>query len=35
VVEGDIINNDDQLEVHVFIADDSRVSGEIRNAEVR
>ncbi len=35
VVEGDIINNDDRLEVHVIIADDSKVLGEIRNAEVR
>ena len=35
VVEGDIINNDDRLEVHIIIADDSKVLGEIKNAEVR
>ena len=35
VVEGDIINEDDRLEVHVIIADDSKVLGEIKNAEVR
>jgi len=35
VVEGDIINNDDRLEVQVIIADDSKVLGEIKNAEVR
>ena len=35
VVEGDIINKDDRCEVHVIIADDSRVLGEIKNAEVR
>ena len=35
VVEGDIINNDDRLHVQVIIADDSKVMGEIKNAEVR
>ncbi|MHC4432431.1 MAG: DUF4097 family beta strand repeat-containing protein [Planctomycetota bacterium] len=35
VVEGDIINKDDRCEVQVIIADDSRVLGQIRNAEVR
>jgi len=35
VVEGDIINNDDRYQVHVIIADDSKVLGEIKNAEVR
>ena len=34
VVEGDIINNDDRLEVQVILADDSKVLGEIKNAEV-
>ena len=35
VVEGDIINNDDRCQVQVIIADDSKVLGEIKNAEVR
>ena len=35
VVEGDIINNDDRLDVQVILADDSKVLGEIKNAEVR
>ncbi len=35
VVEGDIINNDDRYQVQVIIADDSKVLGEIKNAEVR
>jgi len=35
VVEGDIINKDDRFEVQVIIADDSKVLGEIKNAEVR
>jgi DUF4097 and DUF4098 domain-containing protein YvlB len=35
VVEGDIINKDDRYQVHVFISDDSKVLGEIKNAEVR
>ncbi len=35
VVEGNIINKDDRFEVQVIIADDSKVLGEIKNAEVR
>ena len=35
VVEGDIINEDDRCQVHVIIADDSKVLGEIKNAEVQ
>ncbi|MHC4699632.1 MAG: DUF4097 family beta strand repeat-containing protein [Planctomycetota bacterium] len=35
VVEGDIINEDDRFEVHVILADDSKVLGEIKNAEIR
>ena len=35
VVEGNIINNDDRLDVQVILADDSKVLGEIKNAEVR
>ena len=35
VVEGDIINNDDRCPVQVIIADDSKVLGEIKNAEVQ
>ena len=35
VVEGDIINEDDRFDVHVVLADGSKVLGEIKNAEVR
>lgn len=35
VVEGDIINKDEHYKVIVIIADDSKVLGEIKNAEVR
>ena len=35
VVEGDIINKDERYQVIVIIADDSKVLGEIKNAEVR
>ena len=35
VVEGDIINKDDRYQVIVIIADDSKVLGEIKSAEVR
>ena len=35
VVEGDIINKDEHYQVIVIIADDSKVQGEIKNAEVR
>ncbi|MHC4426208.1 MAG: DUF4097 family beta strand repeat-containing protein [Planctomycetota bacterium] len=35
VVEGDIINNDDRFEVQVIIDGDSKVLGEIKNAEVQ
>ena len=35
VVEGNIVNKDDRFEVQVIITDDSRVLGEIRNAEIR